>query len=281
MKLRKGIALVLSFILLFSISFPNISNAESNQNTEITIEETNGNDIQIKTEQDGVEAVLNFDKETNEIILITNEQPLNFEENMQPQSLEVNEQSQSLEENEKVYKVDVETATSEKIVATFTDSETGEEYFVNTDQLQASIAFLVPIGVIIGEALLAHLVSAGLAIIIGGVTYAAATEVIKDLQKKKEYDHYVAKLDNNALFIGNNISLSTAASHLISGGDVWSRTGDLAAKVAREAGGGKPPVPSENHMNTGSKKNLYYHHYHANGRKGGHSFYGVGVKGLK
>lgn len=272
MKLRKGIALVLSFILLFSISFPNTSNAESNQNNEITIEETNGTDIQIKTEKDGIEAVLNFDKETNEILLITNEQPQNFEENIQPQSLE---------ENEKVYKIDVETATSEKIVATFTDIETGEKYFVNTDQLQASIAFLVPIGVIIGEALLAHLVSAGLAIIIGGVTYAAATEVIKDLQKKKEYDHYVAKLDNNVLFIGNNISLSTAASQLITEGDVWSRTGDLAAKVAREAGGGKPPVPSENHMTTGSKKNLYYHHYHANGRIGGHSFYGVGVKGLK
>ncbi len=76
-------------------------------------------------------------------------------------------------------------------------------------------------------------------------------------------------------------SLETASSQLISDGDVWSRSSDLAAKVAKAAGNGKAPVGSENHMKTGSKKNLYYNHYHDNGRKGGHSFYGSGVRGMK
>lgn len=137
-----------------------------------------------------------------------------------------------------------------------------------------------PLGVVIGETLLAHLVAAGLAITIAGVTYAAATEVIEKLNKEK-HNHYAAKLKSNVLYIGNNVSLSTAASLLKSGDDVWSKSGDLAAKVAREAGGGRAPVPSENHWNTGSKKVRFYNHYHTYNRSGGHSFYGTGRLGAK
>ena len=40
-------------------------------------------------------------------------------------------------------------------------------------------ATVLPLGVVIGETLLAHLVAVGLAITIGGITYAAATEIIE------------------------------------------------------------------------------------------------------
>lgn len=167
MNLRKGIALALSIILLFSISFPNISKAESTKNDEFTILVNNDKKLQIKAELDGVKAILKFDKETYDL------------------SLSTNEKSKKSGKNNTEYKIDVETATSEKIEATFTDSETGEEYVINTDELQASFAFLLPIGVVIGEALLAHLIAAGLAFTIAGVTYVVATEVIQDLQKRK------------------------------------------------------------------------------------------------
>ena len=186
MKLRKGFALVLSFILIFSISFPSISKAESTKNEEFTILVNNDKKIQIKAERDGVKAILKFDKETYEL------------------SLSTNEKSKKTGKNNTEYKIDVETATSEQIEATFTDVESGEEYVVNTDELQASFAFLLPIGVVIGEALLAHLVAAGLAFTIAGISYVAATEVIKELQKKKD-NHYAAKLKNDVLYIGNRV----------------------------------------------------------------------------
>lgn len=155
--------------------------------------------IQIKAEQEGVKAILKFDKETNDFSLSTNEKSRSGKNNAE-------------------YKIDVETATSEKIEATFTDIETGEVYVINTDELQASFAFLLPIGVIIGEALLAHLVAAGLAFTIAGITYVVATEIINDLQKKKD-NHYAAKLKKDVLYIGASLLLSQAATHLASGKD--------------------------------------------------------------
>ncbi|MGP3610597.1 SAR2788 family putative toxin [Anoxybacteroides rupiense] len=92
---------------------------------------------------------------------------------------------------EKEYKVDVENATEDGIVATFTDMGTGEKYELNTNQLHASFAFLIPIGVIIGEALLEHLIAIGLATVIAGVTYTVASSVSETL-RKKQYDHYPA-----------------------------------------------------------------------------------------
>lgn len=83
------------------------------------------------------------------------------------------------------------------------------------------------------------------------------------------------------MFIGNNISLSTAASSLKSGGDVWSKSGDLAAKVAKEAGAGRAPIAMENHWDIGLKKHRYYNHYHIYNRTGGHSFFGAGRLGAK
>lgn len=262
MKLNKIIAVVLSFVLLFGICSPNISNAKSNEINEFKILVNNEKKLQIKTERDGIKAILKLDKETNQL------------------SLNTNEKSKQSKKSERNYRIDIETATSEKIEAVFIDSETGEEYVINTDKLQASLAFLVPLGVVIGEALLAHLVAAGLAITIAGVTYVVASEIVDKLKKEK-HNHYAAKLKNNVLYIADNISLAKATSLLKSGGDVWSKTSELAAKVAKEAGGGRAPIPSENHWNKGSKKDLFYSHYHIYNRSGGHSFYGSGRPGAK
>jgi hypothetical protein len=55
---------------------------------------------------------------------------------------------------------------------------------VNSNEAHASMAFLVPIGVVIGEALLSHLIAASAAIVIAGVTYTVASKVASTLRKK-------------------------------------------------------------------------------------------------
>ncbi|MFF2793328.1 hypothetical protein, partial [Lysinibacillus xylanilyticus] len=134
MKVRKGIAIVLSLILLFSISFPNTSNAESNQNDEITIIENNSNDIQIETEQDGTKATLILDKETNEISLVTNEQSESSVANEQTESLVANEQTESSVANEQTESSVANEQTESSVANEQTESS------VTNEQTESSVA---------------------------------------------------------------------------------------------------------------------------------------------
>lgn len=174
---------------------------------------------------------------------------------------------------EKEYKVDVQQATEHGIVATFTDMNTGEKYEINTNELHASFAFLIPIAVVVGEALLEHLIAMGLAFVIAGVTYTLASEIVPTL-RNKNYDHYAAYLKTKeGVYIGNPISLSEAISRLngkdFETNNVWSKTSGLAKKVAKEAGGGREPVFDSPH---GSYPK-FLPHFHKWNRSGGHSFY--------
>ncbi|MFP3845777.1 SAR2788 family putative toxin [Priestia filamentosa] len=174
-------------------------------------------------------------------------------------------------EKEKTYEVDVKEAYDDVFVADFTDTETNETISVNNEELQASFAFLVPIGVVIGESLAAHLIAASAAVVIAGATYYAATKVTSKL-KRKDPKYYLAKLVKGKLYIGNSVTLSTAAKNLRAGGDTWSRSSGYAWSVANSAGK-YSPTKAEKH-GTGSN---YFSHYHArdksNKRVGGHSFY--------
>lgn len=175
----------------------------------------------------------------------------------------------------KDYKIEVETATEDKIEANFIDIETGEEYNVNSDNLQASFAFLIPLGVIIGEALLSHLIAIGLAVTIAGITYTAVKEVSSKLKKDK-HKHYMAMITRGDLYIGNALSRSQAVSRIKStdtkNNNVWSVSYTDAASLAREAGGNRTPVGPERDRGKTSAEG-YYQHFHLYNRTGGHSFY--------
>ncbi|MFY0801920.1 SAR2788 family putative toxin [Peribacillus frigoritolerans] len=179
-------------------------------------------------------------------------------------------------EVEKEYKVDVETATEEEIVATFTDVATGQEFKVDSNELQASFVwFLVPVGVVIGEVLLAHLISAGLAIVISGVAYLAVAEFLK---RPKTKSHYTAVRKSSGLFIGNGITHAKAASRLKSGADTWSTSKSNAQSVAKAASPISKALGPE--IDKSGKGKLY--HYHpisgykqgVSVRMGSHAFYG-------
>jgi hypothetical protein len=257
-SIRKCFTLILIFTLILSISFPNPSFAKSQNDDEFTILVNNDKKIQIKTERDGIQGILKFDKETKEI------------------SLKTNEKSKNTGKNETKYKVEVDTATEEKIEATFINVETGEEYDVNTDELQASFAFLIPIGIVIGEALIAHLIAIGLALVISGVTYIAYTEFIK---KKRTYSHYMATRQSSGIFIGNGLSASKATSRLKSGGDTWSNSSYGAKGIAKNASPYLKTLGAEIDK-YGSGKHYHYHPvvgYTTSGIsiRGAHAFYGA------
>ena len=135
----------------------------------------------------------------------------------------------------------------------------------------------IPIGVIIGQALLNFLIRALLTITIGGIIFANATNVHADLSRQTQHNHFMAALRGGQLFIGSGINLSMAQTRLRARQDVWSRSDGLAWQAAN-TGGGFPEGP-ENHWRTGRRTNLYYDHWHIPHRAGGHSFWGGGRAG--
>ena len=178
------------------------------------------------------------------------------------------------------------------------DKNLEHSYTVNYDGIDYDIdsAFnknlqpniVIPLGVIIGEALLNYLISLALTIVISGEVYALASEIVSELQKKKEYKHYMAILKDEQngifnikkLYIGPAIDTTKgAASALLTGVNVWSTSqayAKLAAEQATPGGIIGPEIDSYNATQVQAGWDFYWH-YHLFGRKGGHSFYGTRV----
>ena len=176
-----------------------------------------------------------------------------------------------------VYKVDVHEADGDLLVATFTNQATGEKFEVNNTKATSNFAFVVPIGIVVGEALVSYLVAASLGIVVAGVVYVAASKVAAKLRKEKRYEHYAPSLNKSKtnLYIGPALTYKQAMTRLKKG-DVWSISRSLARKVAQGAGGGRIPKGPEIHnkdSNGKLKSGTYYYHYHIYNRTGGHSFY--------
>ncbi|WP_394514284.1 SAR2788 family putative toxin [Priestia aryabhattai] len=181
-------------------------------------------------------------------------------------------------EQVKEYNVSINNASEDGIDAKFIDTDSGESYKVDTNELQASfIWFAIPIGVAIGEALLSHLISIGLATVISGVTYLAISEFMK---RPKSYNHYMAYIDKKGKFwVGNGISKAKAISRLKSKQNTWSTSKSNAQTVAKGASPISKAVGPEIDK-YGSGK--LYHYHPVTGYKNGksirlesaHAFYG-------
>ncbi|MFP7473385.1 SAR2788 family putative toxin [Niallia taxi] len=265
MNIKKIISILLVITLVFS-SIPSISkvfaegdNLEISNNENFEVVEDSNKEITVEATVPEENAVVeaSFDKINSEFTITSQEE----------------DKDGNLVEKE--YNVLIETATDEELIATFIDKETGEEYNVNTNEFKTSLVWLIPIGVVLGEALIAHLISAGLAVVIAGITYTAVKEVAKELKKKK-HEHYMAVLTKGDLYIGNSLSKAQAVSRLKSSdkknNNVWSVSYSAAAKIAREAGGNRTPIGPERDKGKSSAEG-YYFHFHLYNRSGGHSFY--------
>lgn len=214
-----------------------------------------------KTEQNDsdIVGVMTVDKKEAEMTLVTNEK------------------SEDGSSNETVYEVLIHSINDDgEMNATFTNLETNESFLIEQDKLQAS--FVIPIGVIIGEALLGYLLGIGAALVVAYETISVINEVRDILKKDQRYHHYTARILGGNLYVGNAIDLSAAAARIMNPiftentKNVWSTNSALAEAVARVAGEGKTPKGPE--VTCGQLPgNFYYAHYHTNDRTGGHSFF--------
>lgn len=240
---------------------------EAHSDSELqAIEEASAYDVDPSAEQltvTNANVKLTFNYETNEVIV---------------ESSEIDQEG-NLITNE--YNVAIDNASKDQgIDAVFTDKETGEVYQVDSEELQASFIWLIaiPIGVVIGEVLLSHLIAAGLAMVLSGVTYLAISEFLK---RPKTYNHYMAHIDKNKKFwVGNGISKMSAVIRLGAGNSTWSTSSTNAATVAKEASPiGKAIGPE---IDGGNRLGKLYHYHPVTGYKqgvsirleGAHAFFG-------
>lgn len=277
---KKSVALILSFVLLFAILFPNQLHAESIKNTSdvlVEIVADNADQLTLKGTKNGASLILTQDKETLKISM-TGDAGLFKENSAQSFSTNANNSSETTSPPAN-YNVEINDVKNDKeIDATFTNIETGESVdtlHTTTGEVTPQLVFLVPLGVIIGEALLASLIATAVAIEFGGIAYATISAV-KDRVKNDKYDHYAAKIVQGNVWIGPSLSLAQATARL--GGintqenNVWSKNSTFASAVARAAGGGRKPLGPE--LQVEQKEGIFYYvHYHTWNRVGGHSFF--------
>lgn len=273
-NLKKYTILLLIVTLLFSGIFTTFNSSSANAETiagNVEVLVNNPQKIKLKMGNEGVIGFLEFDKESREITYKTNEK---------------NKEGK----NEKEYLVEIEEATSEGVIAEFTDTDDNTTYEYNSVEAIASWGFLLPLGVAIGGALIEHLIGLGLALIIGGVAYIAYEEFI---DRKKDYNHYSVYLDTkkNIIFFGNGISATKAINRLKSGFDTWSTSKTNAQSVAQGASPIGKVIGPEIDMRNGTPRSGYFYHYHVaneillgkytrlggyddNNTNGVHAFYG-------
>lgn len=132
----------------------------SEKNFDFT-DDTSNNITEIQDDVDKATVTAELDKDTNKVTLT---------------SKETEHGGNTLT---KKYAVEIEDAYGDKIKAVFIDLDTDKKYYFDNNVAEASFAFLIPIGVEIGEVLLSHLLAASLAVTISGATYIAYSEFIK------------------------------------------------------------------------------------------------------
>ena len=82
----------------------------------------------------------------------------------------------------------------------------------------------------------------------------------------------VRLLAKGGMKVGRKVDHDEAVKIVEGGGDVIAQNRKVAGEIARDAGGGKPPVHDNPH---GPVQDGYKPHYHPYGRPGGHVFYSI------
>lgn len=241
-SVKRFLGVILTFALLFMITVqPSGVKAEGAALPNIEILENNDQVIKLKTTIDGVVGILTQDQDTLEMTLDT------IDTNISVSSLALsNENGFSIASNEINRYVltlndSLGKSSEDNYSTTYKVINTGEEFTVDSDSYENSgspgttvtpfLIWLLPIGAIIGEILIYHLLAMATAVIIGSITWVVAEAVTTKLREEK-HDHYAARIMQQQVWIGPSISLAVAKARLISfngdadapGSDVFSRT---------------------------------------------------------
>lgn len=175
---------------------------------------------------------------------------------------------------QKEYEVKIEQSSENEIEANFEDVDTGEEYYFDSEEGSASLAFLIPLGLVMTPAVLTALFHTGAMIIVGGSAYVIATQA----NKSKSYYHFAATVKSGGVYIGKGLSKSSAVARIKSGKDTWSTSSNQAKGVARAANPSGQPI-NEVDTRYGKPRKGYYYHWHPYKRTPkAHAFYGGPVK---
>lgn len=275
------IASILAFVMIFSFTFQaqaqesRLSDFSVGSNVDVLVDNTDEMVISatmpaLNTSFARVSALASKNETTTDIT-----GTLTINKNLGKMTLITNEKSEVSTANLRTYDVVINEVNSlGDINATFTDLETNESYSIEQDKLQAS--FAIPIGIVIGETLLAWLVGVGATLIIATETWVTVNEIRETLRQKNM--NTTKPKSWGKLYVGHSIDLAGAAHRLVnpmytkSMANVWSVNSAAAARVARVAGGGATPVGPELNVNQ-VPGFFYYAHYHTASRMGGHSFF--------
>lgn len=254
MRWRKTFAVVLICCTIMSTSFNSISAVEHDAGGEQMIELAESeDDLEAHLETEQIKAALAFDKGSRDF------------------SFRVS-QWQSSGWQTTNYRMDLLHSQDGHVIADVVEEQSGVTFRIDSGTLKASVLF-VPLAVVVGELLLAHVLLASTVVVIAGVTYIAASEVANTLRNRQR-EFYAAILDTKkGLFIGDPLTLAQASARLNSlsfrTNNVWSISKHSARLVAQTAGGLRTPLLDMAH----GPYPLFMPHFHRFDRRGGHSFF--------
>ena len=162
---------------------------------------------------------------------------------------------------------------------TIENETTGEIYEYEDIEGELSFALSIPYAIPIAWSALVSLYKVGLAIIVAGATYIAATHAISKINNNKNRkNHYLATLRNGTLYISKGVSEAQAVAQLRSGKSTWSTSRNQAKIIASKLAKGLP-INEITRNSNGTPKKGYYWHWHSSTRqpKGHHAFYGYPI----
>ncbi|WP_311080831.1 hypothetical protein [Paenibacillus polymyxa] len=222
LKFKSGIALVIAFCLLFSVSasvYANDSVSVSDDvygkdvtltpDGDIKVIEENDTQVTVMGEDKGVELYATYDKITHAVTMRTVEKQKNVLGFSLAQS------------RENIYSVDVKNAVDGKIEAIATNDETNDQFKIESSsfkeervQAQAPLV-LIPVAEWLGSAVLAALLAAAAVVVIDGYDYVAVSKVETNIQKEKNaYYRAFVQYESNNVFVGPKISYNEALKWL-------------------------------------------------------------------
>ncbi|MCD8503087.1 MAG: SAR2788 family putative toxin [Bacillaceae bacterium] len=177
-------------------------------------------------------------------------------------------------ETKTVYLVIIDELDEENIKASFTNSATGESFYYDSEEGIASLAFVIPIGIVMSKAALTALFHTGAMIIVGGSAYVVATQA----KRSDKYNHFAAVRKNNDLYIGKGLSESAAVRRLKSSKDTWSVSSNQAKRIAGLANPNGQPLREVDRLNGQPRPGRYWHWHPHNRTPKAHAFYGTAVR---
>lgn len=254
-KIKSIISIVLSFVMLLNMTSAAFAKSTSTQLSyngyDIKEIQNNFNVVKVSHVSDtGTQYVMTFNKINRNIDLAITDTDVMARSAFSDQSL-----------SEK-YRVLVDEAdpTEGEVSAFSLVSADGKEYNISNNSIQPRAAFLIPIGIALGEALIQALLLAAGAIIIGGVAYVVAEEAAAVAKKQKTYKYFDAVLRNNKVFVGNGISTNAAKGVM----KLNSKTVGVFATSASYARGLCSSLGGYRFDTAHGSSSGYWDHYHCN-----------------